>query len=163
MVCSAAWVGPSKLWLSFTGEASNWPSKSNDNLLAWRKGKPIITHTRDFARRMAVIKSEYRVACASLPGVPGYGDCKILARCLLGSRSRMFDSHNFCKTFGDWAEEVGLTSNDKHMTIWAAHKRDVAIATPDAAATDIIIMPIQDFNFSYVLGDFDHEQQHYFA
>ena len=140
--------------LSFTGDSAKWPSKSNDAMVAYRNGKPFVRHTKEYHKRTANIKAQYRLACQSSLTHINYGTTEIMALCLLGKKTRMYDSHNFCKGFCDFAEEVGIIDNDRHITCWPIHKKTCGIMGISEESTDVLIKPTSDFNFDKFFEEF---------
>ena len=125
--------------LSFSDRAAAFPSKSNDADIGYRNGKPFVRHTKSFHKRIAYIKTQYRLACQVAHINIHYDEQKLFAFCLLGSKTRIHDSHNFPKTFCDFAEDMGIISNDRLMTCWAIHKKDCDIIGKDITTTDIFL------------------------
>lgn len=136
--------------ISFAGDAANWPSKSNDAQITYKHGKPRVSHTKEFHARMAYIKLYYNQATYK----PAFGIEPTIAICLLGSNMRMHDSHNFCKTFGDFCEDVGIIDNDRYLTIWPVHKKHCGIIGVNESTLDIILTKCSNFNFNKILEDF---------
>lgn len=143
--------------LRFHDSCSNWPSKSNDAAISFRGRKPFIRHTKDFHVRMAEIKAQYKLACQASGIFPRFGSELVHATCFLGSKARMFDSHNFCKTFGDFCEEVNIVDNDRTMTIWPMHKKHCGIIEWRTDTLDIFLRIVNDDIIEDFYRSFTHE------